>query len=120
MTRKPLPNYLRMHRKRAGLSQDDVAFLLGGRSGTRISRYERFRCRPTLDTALAFEAVYRVPAHQLFSGLRDRIRQDVGRRAQTLAARLKDHSKHDRKVQHLRAIAGNPTEDFRHEPDRRG
>ena len=35
-----LENYLRTYRRRAGLSQDEMAFLLGTKSGTKVSRYE--------------------------------------------------------------------------------
>jgi transcriptional regulator with XRE-family HTH domain len=63
-----LPNYLRTHRKRAGLSQDDVAVLLGGHSGAAVSRLERFRRQPSLKTALVLEAIYRVPVREFFAG----------------------------------------------------
>jgi transcriptional regulator with XRE-family HTH domain len=37
-----LENYLRTYRKRSGLSQDEVAFLSGCQTGTKVSRYELF------------------------------------------------------------------------------
>ena len=64
-----LPNYLRTHRKRAGLSQDEVAFLLGCRSGAKVSRYERLARRLSLETAFAYEALFGVPARELFAGV---------------------------------------------------
>ena len=41
-----LHNYLRTYRKRAGLSQAEVAFLLGCHSGAKVSRYEHAARRP--------------------------------------------------------------------------
>src|SRR5258708_38807061 len=50
-----LHNYLRAHRKRLGLSQDEVAYLLGAESGAKVCRYERLVRGASLETALAFE-----------------------------------------------------------------
>src|SRR5690348_9779208 len=52
-----LDNYLRGSRKGAGLSQDQMAYLVGVSDGTQVSRYERFSTKPSLETALAYEAV---------------------------------------------------------------
>jgi transcriptional regulator with XRE-family HTH domain len=83
-----LENYLRMYRKRAGLSQDEVAYLLGGKSGTIASRYERFRRTPSLETALACEAIYGVPVKELFAGVSAKAEGLVRRRARLLKKRL--------------------------------
>jgi DNA-binding XRE family transcriptional regulator len=48
-----LDNYLVMYRKRAGFSQDEVAYLLGAQSGSMNCRYERFKRKPSLEAALA-------------------------------------------------------------------
>ncbi|MHB8522092.1 MAG: helix-turn-helix transcriptional regulator [Limisphaerales bacterium] len=85
---KKLPNYLRSHRKRSGLSQDDVAMLLGDQSGAKVCRLERFRRQPTLRTALAFEAIYRVPVRELFAGQFQEVKREVHRRAEELTCTL--------------------------------
>ena len=61
-----IPSYLRTYRKRYGLTQDEVAFLLGCQSGTKVSRFERLARKPNLETALACEVVFGIPAHELF------------------------------------------------------
>lgn len=38
-----LTNYLRAFRKRAGFSQKEISFLLGIKSGAKVSRYEHFK-----------------------------------------------------------------------------
>ena len=83
-----LPNYLRTHRKRAGLSQDEVAFLLGCRSGAKVSRYERLARRPSLETAFAYEAVFGVPARELFAGVYEKVEEQIKKRARVLAGKL--------------------------------
>lgn len=76
-----LPNYLRTYRKRSGFSQEDLAFLLGVRSGAKVSRYERFARLPGLPTALAYEAIFQVPMRELFGGVYQRIEQLISARA---------------------------------------
>ena len=83
-----LPNYLRTHRKRAGLSQDEVAFLLGCQSGAKVSRYERLARRPSLETAFAYEAVFGVSARELFAGVYEKVEREVVKRARILAGKL--------------------------------
>jgi len=85
-----LPNYLKSHRKRLGLTQDQVAFLLGCRSGTKVSRYERFARVPPLRTAMAFAAVYHTSVETLFAGVYDGVERETEPRARRLEAKLAD------------------------------
>jgi DNA-binding XRE family transcriptional regulator len=107
MTPRRLDNYLLTSRKAAGLSQDEVAFLLGGVSGTKVSRYERRTRLPQLDTALAYEAVFGTPVRELFAGRFQRVEGKIGRRVQLLVRKL-EGGKRDRptgrKLDKLRAI----------------
>src|SRR5437667_8625700 len=82
-----LQNYLRANRKRLALSQDDVAFLLGTRSGGKVCRYEHFVRLPSLETALAYEAIFRRSVSELFPGLYQKVERDVAERAIILAER---------------------------------
>lgn len=85
-----LPNYLRACRKRAGLTQDDVAFLLGNRTAARVSRYERFRYVPGFCTALALCIIFHKSQQELFNGEWQKVESTMRRRAKRLAARLAD------------------------------
>ena len=80
-----LPNYLLSNRKRLGLSQVDVAYLLSAESGEKVCRHERFLREPSLRTALAYEAIYKRTASELFSGLYRRVENEVAARAASLA-----------------------------------
>ncbi len=106
-----LNNYLRTYRKRAGLSQAEVAFLLGGQSGTKVSRYERAARQPTLQTALAYEVIFAIPVRALFAGMCHKVEQPIVKRAQVLARKL-NTAKPDRlttrKLQVLQAVASAP------------
>jgi transcriptional regulator with XRE-family HTH domain len=93
-----LPNYLRAHRKRLGLSQQQVAFLLGCRSGAKVSRYERFTREPTLRTAFACEVIFHTPARELFAGIYEEVEHETERRARILARRLALQQEKQRKA----------------------
>ena len=88
MSSHTLFNYLRTFRKRAGLSQDEVAFLMGVGSGAKVCRYERFARVPNLRTALICEVIFDTPASELFSGFYCEIEREVSRRAKRLVHRL--------------------------------
>jgi transcriptional regulator with XRE-family HTH domain len=88
MPAPPLPNYLKMLRKRSGLTQRELARLLGCRSGTKVSRYEMGRRKPTFETLLAYEIIFRVQLEQLFTGSHHRLRRRIHGRAVRMAKRL--------------------------------
>jgi transcriptional regulator with XRE-family HTH domain len=96
-----LPNYLRANRKRLALSQDDVAFLLGTQSGAKVCRYERFVREPSLETAFAYEAIFRKPVRELFSGLYQKVERKVAARAKLLTYK-KDSRRPNRQTAHKR------------------
>jgi len=104
-------SYLRTYRKRGGLSQDEMAFLLGCQSGAKISRFERLARQPNLETALACQVVFGVPARELFPGMFAEVEETVTERARKLLGRLRaergqDHSRLRRKLAILNTIAG--------------
>ena len=103
MISSPLSNYVRANRKRLVLSQDEVAFLLGTESGTKVSRHETFSRVPSLEMALAYEAIFQRPTREIFGGLYQRIEGEVAARAQTLAERM-DRRKATRRNVHKRQI----------------
>ena len=73
MTDQVLGNYLRTQRRSAGLSQREIGRLLGYRNHWQVSRHERSRIAPPLLTALAYEAIFRVPVAALFTGMYDTV-----------------------------------------------
>jgi transcriptional regulator with XRE-family HTH domain len=84
---KSLPNYLQSQRKRLSLSQEEVGFLLGisgMNKGEKVCRDENFAREPSLQDALAYEAIYRVPVRELFAGRYQEAEQNVAARAKIL------------------------------------
>jgi len=85
-----LSNYLHTHRKRLALSQEEVAFLLGVNGmdkGIKVSRDENHAREPSLQTALAYEAIYGTPVRKLFAGLYEKAERQVVERAKLLRYR---------------------------------
>src|SRR5579863_6118689 len=87
MSHHRLENYLRTNRKRARLSLEEVAFLLGSRDGTCPGRHELFVHTPSLEAAFAYEAIYGVPVRELFAGTYERAERETARRARALRRR---------------------------------
>jgi transcriptional regulator with XRE-family HTH domain len=83
-----LIHYLRNERKRLGLTQADIAALLGVHWKTRVSRYEREPALPPLDAGLAYQAIYGKPVSEIFSGASAKVRANVRDRARQLIAKL--------------------------------
>ncbi len=65
-----LVNYMRVRRKAAGLSQRELAQILGYESRGAVMRHELFRSVPPLLMALAYEVIFQAPVADLFPGLR--------------------------------------------------
>jgi len=82
-----LTNYLKTYRKRACLTQDEMAFLLGAIDGSKVSHYERFTRVPELPTALAYEIIFGAQTDQLFAGLYEGVQHQVRERASVLVQR---------------------------------
>jgi transcriptional regulator with XRE-family HTH domain len=88
MSTQRLPNYLRTYRRRSGLSQTEVAFLLGCRSGSKVSRYEHFARQPDFLTVCACAVIFHVSVQELFSGTFQRAERETKKRAQLLLRKL--------------------------------
>jgi transcriptional regulator with XRE-family HTH domain len=84
MPRK-LVHYLRNERRRAALTQGDIATLLGGPWKGRVSWYERGAMPPT-EVALEYEAILGKHVSDLLAGAYDRASFNVRQRARELLA----------------------------------
>jgi len=88
MTSDPSSAHLRNLRKRSGLSQKELAHILGFRSGVPISRHERSESVPDLLTAFGYEAIFRVPITQMFPGLYETVELGIEERLTNMESEL--------------------------------
>lgn len=103
-----LSNYLRTHRNRAALSQEEVAFLLGAKGmekGSKVSRDEQLARTPSLKTALAYAAIFDVPVKELFAGMYEEVEAAVAERAKVLGLRIEKKPNPQRREVLARLIA---------------
>jgi transcriptional regulator with XRE-family HTH domain len=92
MVTHKLANYIRAYRKKSGLSQREVAYLLGCDTGAQVSRYERRKRMPPVQTALACQAVFGTPVADLFAGTYESAAKEVTRRAKKLGVQLQKNT----------------------------
>ena len=88
----PLDNYLRTHRKKAGLSQQEASQLVGLKNRLQFARYEQYRCEPPLRVALACEQLFGVPASKLFAGVTTAVAKSTRKRVQAFERTLSQNS----------------------------
>jgi transcriptional regulator with XRE-family HTH domain len=79
-----LISYLRPLRRRWGLTQKELAFLIGGESGAIVSRLEQLQRTPTLATVIACEIIFGVGHIEIFPEAYTEIRGAVMARANEL------------------------------------
>jgi len=77
-----------MFRKRSGLNQKELAYLLGAQNGSKVSRYEAGNRTPAFESLLAYEIVFRVALDELFAGRHDVARTGLRSRAERLLRTL--------------------------------
>lgn len=75
---------MRTHRRRAGFTQRDLAFLIGCSSGTQVSRYERLEREPTLSVLVAYIIIFEMSGCQLYPALFEETKELVQERARSL------------------------------------
>jgi len=57
-------------------------------NGAQVSRYEKRRRLPSVETALACEVIFGVPVAELFAGVRDSLGKDIEKRRRELSSKL--------------------------------
>jgi len=92
MALSPLGSYLRTHRKRSGLSQRELADILGLLTEWQVSQHEKSLTVPILLTAMSYEILFRVPISRLFPGIYETVRDNVESRLAELEKRLQQSS----------------------------
>jgi transcriptional regulator with XRE-family HTH domain len=81
--------YLRTHRRVWGLTQQELASLLGFESAAHVSRIENGKRAPTVESALACQVIFGIPPSAMFPHAYDvveeRVVGEVYRRHEALA-----------------------------------
>ena len=106
--------HLRGYRKRANLTQRELAYLLGHASEVAVSKYETRRRGYSLNTALRLQVIFGTPVGDLFSDYCAKVELEVIKRARELCIavdtsdRPRDLNRH-KQVFLSNLIAGEPS-----------
>jgi transcriptional regulator with XRE-family HTH domain len=90
MESPPAASYLRTYRKKSGLSQRELAEVLGLISEWRISEHERSITVPRFLTAISYEIIFNVPISKLFPGIYETVRENVESRLSEFETQLQE------------------------------
>ena len=83
----------------SGMSQRELAEIVGFIAEHQISRHERSIAIPSLLTALSYRAIFLVPVEQLFPGISETIQLNVEDRLARMEGKLNESSVKGRKAQ---------------------
>jgi DNA-binding XRE family transcriptional regulator len=94
MNSQSVGTYLRFLRKRSGLSQRDLAEIIGTISASDVSRHERSRVLPSILTAFGYQTVFGKTVSDIFPGafytvravVKDRLRNFERERLRTVGS----------------------------------
>jgi DNA-binding XRE family transcriptional regulator len=104
----PIPkyhNYIRTHRKRTHLTQNEVAFLLGSKNSAHVCRHERLEQTPNLPTLLAYEILFRTPVRSLFNEVHQDVEQKLIHRIRLLIQKLARSEESPLKVRKIEILS---------------
>lgn len=98
-------------RRASGLIQEDIAFLLGFKAASTVSRFEQHSHEPDIRSALACEHIFGAPVRTLFEPLYAKIGLIVQARARERIEALKglaSEVRHAARLAHLARLAEQP------------
>jgi transcriptional regulator with XRE-family HTH domain len=81
-------SFVRAHRRRLGLTQAELAALLGVASSTTVSRIERSKRTPTTSVMIACCVLFGLPTPELFTSLYEEIEELVATAVKALHEEL--------------------------------
>lgn len=90
MTHSSVGTYLRFLRRKSGLSQKELARILGSVTASQVSRHERSIVAPTLAAAIGYEVVFRRLVSEIFVGFYHTIEVGVVERLGAFESELSD------------------------------
>ena len=88
MKKLPLKSYLRHLRRRTGLSQEQLGFLLGRCSQSQVSLYERLKREPDLRPFLKCLLFFGLSGHEVYPALMEELEEELTEDARLLYENL--------------------------------
>jgi len=92
MTLPHMGSRIAPHRHKSGLSQREIAIILGMVGEIAVSRHERSIAIPALLVAVGYEIIFNVPVAELFPGVYETVQLGIEERLLQLESQLQDVS----------------------------
>lgn len=89
---------VRVHRRKSGLSQTELAAILGTLGPVGISRHERSATLPKFLVAVGYEIVFRIPIAELFPEVYESLRVEIEARLLDFEKQLHQDTEKGRKA----------------------
>ena len=102
-----LPDYFKTQRKLYGMTQKEVAYLLGYMNGQEISRIERRERIPSLRIIVAYSIIFSISVNDLIPGIYQEIEESIEGRVKDLIHLLEQNQvkmELQRKIEFLRSL----------------
>ena len=109
-------NNLKPHRKRSGFTQAELAFLLGLKDHSAISKFEHGEREPDFRMAVAYHAVFDRGLPELFLQVHREVRAEIGKRAERLSEVIGGGPKSAKVAYKLQKLARLKETDGEHVP----
>jgi len=97
-------NYVKAHRKRLGLSQNELGYLLGFDGHTSVSRIEQGKQDPLLRDMIALECLFEKAASRIFPESYAKITSQLIRRIDLFDGHLKEEPETQSNMLKLQAL----------------
>jgi len=91
-------NHIRRHRKKSGLTLQELGRILGYADEGAVLRHEGSKTIPPLLTAIAYQAIFHVPISELFPGLQATVEEAVKRRLSEFEKELQGASAKSKRI----------------------
>jgi DNA-binding XRE family transcriptional regulator len=101
MTITEVANYLRSHRRKSGLSQRELANIVGYVTQAPVSEHERSVTIPALLIALSYEVVFRVPLSELFPALYGTVEANIEEQLSMIESKLQQSTAKGRRAAYI-------------------
>lgn len=93
-----MESYLRYHRKKSGLTQREVAEVIGSIGPRQVARHENSKGAPSFFVAISYQIMFRTTVAELFPGLFETVSGDIEQRLSEMEQRLHQSTVKGRKA----------------------
>ena len=89
---------IRYQRRKSGLTQRELAEILGTIGDRQVARHENSHAMPSSLVVIGYEVVFQASAEQLFPGAYETVRQGIEQRLAEMERRLRENASKGRSV----------------------